>query len=170
MPATSKSHGRVVASALIGLALVAGGLSLAALSNPRRFSINVAEDRYIQVFAISGFLCTVVGILLFLYAIRDTTKTMSVQLQSKVNTGLGLGLVLQLVGLFLPAIMHVRFEAGLALVLAGLPAFVWGGMHYAQGKGHSRSLGWLTMLGIPGLVVLILLPHQESENVAREDT
>ena len=170
MSAAPKSHGRVVASALIGLTLGAGGLLLAALSNPKRFSINVAEDRYIQLFAISGFLCTAVGVFLFLYAVRDTTETMSPKLQSRVNTGIGLGFVLQLAGLFLPGIMQIRFEVSLALLLAGLPAFVWGGMHYAQGKGHPRSLGLLAVLGILGLIVLILLPHRELEIADREGT
>ena len=170
MTTTPKNHWRVVACALLGLALVGAGLSLAVLSNPKRFSINVADDRYIQIFAISGFACTLVGILLFLYAVRDTTKTMPPKLQSNANIGVGLGFVLQLAGLFLPEIIQVRFEISLALILAGLPAFVWGGMHYAEGKGQSRSLGLLAILGILGLIVLILLPHRESEAVANEGT
>ena len=79
-------------------------------------------------------------------------------------------LLISLAGLILFEIAQVRFEIGLALILAGIPAFVWGGMHYAQGKGHSRSLGWLAVLGLVGLIVLILLPHQECESVANENT
>lgn len=158
-----KNHGRVVVIALMGLALIGTGLSLAVLSNPKRFSLNVADDRYIQLFALSGFACTLVGILLFLYAVRDTTKTMPPKLQSNANIGVGLGFVLQLAGFFVPEIMQVPYEVGLAFILAGLPAFVWGGMHYAQGKGYSRSLGVLAILGVFGLIVVILLPHRESE-------
>jgi hypothetical protein len=160
MTTTPKNHWRVVAFAFVGLALVGTGLSLALVSNPRHFPINVVFDRYIHRFAISGFACTLVGILLFLYAVRDTTKSMPAHLQTNANIGVGLGFVLQLVGFFSPEIAQVRFEISIALILAGLLAFVWGGMHYAQGKGHSRSLGLLAILGILGLVVLILLPHR----------
>jgi hypothetical protein len=170
MTTTPKNHWRVIALALIGLALVGGGMSLAVLSNPKRFSIDVADDRYIQLFAISGFACTLIGILLFLYAVRDTTKFMPAKLQTNANVGVGLGFVLQLTGFFLPEIMQVPFEAGLVLILAGLPAFIWGGVHYAQGKGHSRSLGLVAIGGILGLIVLILLPHQESGPMANEGT
>lgn len=170
MTTTLKNHWRVVAFALVGLALVGGGLSLAVLSNPKRFSINVADDRYIQLFAISGFACTVIGILLFLYAVKDTTKSMPAKLQTNANMGIGLGFVLQFTGFFLPEIMQLPFEIGLALILAGVPAFIWGGMNYAQGKGHSRSIGLVAILGILGLIVLILLPHRNSELVSSEGT
>lgn len=170
MTTTPKNHWRVVSFALVGLALVVTGLSFALLSNPKRFSINVADDQYIHIFATSGFACTLVGILLFLYAVRDTTTSMPAKLQNNANIGVGLGFVLQLAGLFLPEIMQVGPEISLALILAGLPAFVWGGMHYAQGKGYSRSLGLLAILGILGLIVLILLPHQEAKPVANEGT
>lgn len=170
MTTTPKNHLRAIALALIGLALAGGGMSLAVFSNPKRFSIDVADDRYIQLFAISGFACTLIGILLFLYAVRDSTKSMPAKLQTNANAGVGLGFVLQLAGFFLPEIMQVPIATGLALILAGLPAFIWGGMHYAQGKGHSRSLGLVAILGILGLIVLILLPHQESEPMANEGT
>jgi hypothetical protein len=170
MTTTPKNHRRVVAIAFAGLALVGTGLTLAVLSNPKRFSIDVADDRYIQLFVISGFACTFAGILLFLYAVRNTTKSMPAHLQTNANLGMALGFVLQLAGSLLPETRLVPFETGLALILAGLPAFVWGGMHYAQGKGHSKSLGLLAILGILGLIVLILLPHRESEPVANDGT
>ena len=170
MTTTPKNHQRVVACAFVGLALVATGLSLAVLSNPRRFPINVEYDRYIHLFALSGFACTFVGIILFLYAIRNTTKDMPALLQTNANIGVGLGFVLQLAGIFLPEIAQVSFDTSLALILAGIPAFVWGGMHYAQGKGYSRSLGLLAILGVLGLIVLILLPHRESEPVPGSGT
>ncbi len=170
MTSTPKNHWRVVAFALVGLALVAIGLLLAVLSNPNLYSMSVADDRYIQLFAISGFACTLVGIFLFLYAVRDTTKFMPAQSQTNANNGVGLGFVLQLAGFFLPEIAQVPFRIGLALVLAGLPAFVWGGMHYAQGKGYSKSLGLLAILGTLGFMVLILIPHHESEPLPDKGT
>ncbi len=170
MTTPPKNHGRVVAIALMGLALVGTGLLLALLSNPKRFSINVTDDRYIQLFSLSGFAFTLVGIVLFLYALRGMTKTMPPRLQSNTNIGVGLGFVLQLAGFFVPEIMQVPFGIGLALILAGLAAFIWGGMHYAQGKGYSRSLGLLAVLGVLGLIVLILLPNRESEPVTNSGT
>ena len=83
---------------------------------------------------------------------------------------MGLGFVLQLAGFFLPEIAQVPFGIGLELVLAGLPAFVWGGMHYAQGKGYSKSLGLLAIVGILGFIVLILLPHRELKRLPNEGT
>ena len=164
MNTTPTNNGRVVvACALAGLALVGTGLVLAVLSNPKRFSINIADDRNIQLFALSGFVSTLVGILLFLYAVRNTTKSMPAQLQTKANIGVGLGFLLQLAGVFSPEILRVRFELGIALILGGLLAFVWGATHYAQGKGYSRSLGWYAILGIPGLIVLVLLPHRDPD-------
>ena len=128
---------------------------------PERYPLHVVDDHYISLFAISGFACTLVGVLLFLYAIRNTTESMSGHLQTNVNIGVGLGFVLQLSGFFLPEILQLPFEISLGLILAGLPALVWGGMHYAQGKGYSRSFGLLAVLGILGLIVLILLPHRD---------
>ena len=170
MTSPPKNHWRVVAFALGGLALVVIGLLLAALSNPNLYSMSVADDRYITLFWLSGFACTFVGIFLFLYAVRDTTKFMPSQLQTNANNGVGLGFVLQLAGFFLPEISPIFIEIGLALILGGLIAFVWGGMHYAQGKGYSKQLSLLAILGILGLVVLILLPHRELKCLPNEGT
>ena len=150
--------------------LIIIGLVLAALSNPNLYSMSVADDRYIRLFANSGFACTFVGIFLFLYAVRDTTKFMPSHLHTNANNGVGLGFVLQLAGFFLPEISPIFIEIGLALILGGLIAFVWGGMHYAQGKGYSKQLGLLAILGILGLVVLILLPHRELKCLPNEGT
>ena len=152
-----------VAIAFIGLAFIVGGLWLAMLSNPQRFSMSVADDRNIQRFAFSGFACTLAGIGLFLVAVRSTTTSMPEQLRIKANIGVGLGFVLQLAGLFLPDSSQVSIETGWALILAGLLPFVWGTMHYGQGKGYSKWFGLLGICGIVGLIVLVLLPHNQVE-------
>lgn len=126
----TKNYWRVVALAFVGLALVGVGLWLAVLSDPKRFSISVADDRSILFFSLSGVLCTLAGIGLFLYAVRHTTQSMPAQLQRNANIGVALGFVFQLFGLFLPDILHVPSEIGLALMLLGFPAFVWGAMNY----------------------------------------
>ncbi len=163
-----KNYWRVVVFAFVGLALVCAGLSLAALSNPTRFSLSVADDRSIHFFAFSGLACTLAGIGMFLWAVRHTTKSMPAQRQRNVNIGVGLGFALQFSGLFLPDISRVPTEIGLALVLCGLPAFVWGAMNYSEGKGHSRWFGMLGLLGILGFIALIVLPPQQSEPVPNE--
>ncbi len=170
MTNTSKKYRRVVAFAFVGLALVGAGLSLAALSNPQRFSLSVADDRYIHFFTFSGVVCTVAGIGLFLYAVRHTTKSMPARLQRNANIGVGWGFVLQLAGSFLPDITHVPVEIGWVLILAGLPAFVWGAMNYAQGKGRSPWFGLFGLLGILGFIVLVVLFPRNSEALPNEAT
>jgi uncharacterized membrane protein len=160
MTNTAKNCWRVVAFAFIGLALVGAGLSLAALSDPKRFSISVADDQNIHFFALSGLACTLAGLGLFLCAVRHTTISMPAQLQRNANIGVGWGFVLQFSGLFLPDILPVPIEIGLALVLCGLPAFVWGAMNYAEGKGHSRWFGLFGLLGILGFIALVVLPSR----------
>ena len=170
MTNTPKNYWRVVAIAFVGLTLVGVGLSLAVLSNPKRFTISVTDDRYVQFFALSGFACTLAGIVLFLYAVRHTTNSMPAHLRRNANIGVGLGFILQLFGLFLPDISHAPIEIGLALMLAGFPAFVWGAMNYAQGKGHSQWFGLLGLLGILGFIALVVLPPMESNSLANEGT
>ena len=164
-----KNYWRVAASAFVGLALVGVGLSLAVLSNPKRFAIGVADDRDIHLFALSGFVCTLAGIGVFLYAVRNTTQSMPAHLRRNANVGVGLGFVLQLAGFFLPDISPIPFEVGFALVLAGFPAFAWGAMSYAQGKGYPQWFGLFGLLGIFGYIVLVVLPSRNSVPLPNED-
>lgn len=158
-----QNYRKIVVVAVFGLLLVGMGLTFAALSNPARFSFNVQNDKYIDLFAASGFLCTVVGTGLFVTAANRTTKSMPQQHRNNANLGIGLGLVLQLAGFFLPGPLQLHGLSGLVIVLASLPLFVWGSMHYAVGKGQSKSFGILGMLGIVGLVVLTMLPNRRKD-------
>lgn len=161
MTGQPNSHKQSAMKAMLGLVFVLVGLVLAVLSNPARFSIKVQEDQYIRLLAVSGFFCTLAGSLLFLYSVRSTTKSMPEDLERKANFGVGLGFALHFLGFFLPEIAGVTVEMGIAIVLLGLATFVWGTMHYALGKGYSKSLGWLGLFGILGLIVLVLLPHSD---------
>jgi uncharacterized membrane protein len=49
---------------------------------------------------------------------------------------------------------------GLVLIFVSVPVFIWGCMHYAEGKGQSKWLGMVGLAGLIGLIVLILLPDQ----------
>ncbi|TWU30392.1 hypothetical protein Pla144_11780 [Bythopirellula polymerisocia] len=160
------SNKQNVIVAFNGLALAVLGLVLAILSNPARFSINVADDRNIQLFALTGFVCTLVGSLLFLFSVRNTTSSMPWQLQKNANVGVGLGFVLQIAGFFFPEFNGFPLEIGLALIVSGLAVFVWGTINYARGKGYSKSIGLLGVLGILGLIVLVLLPQTKRSDTA----
>lgn len=158
MTATPRKYWLAAVVALVGIAFVGTGLWLALLSNPNRFSLHIADDSNIHLLAISGFGCTIVGLGLFLAAARHTTKSMPKQLRMNANVGAGIGIVLQLAGLYMHDGSLVTGLSGLLLILASLPAFIWGAMNYALGKGHSRWVGLLGAGGVLGLVILILLP------------
>ncbi len=163
MTTTHKTYWLVLAGAIVGVAFVCVGLWLAALSNPRRFTLDVAADRQIGVLAFTGFACTVAGIGLFLKAASYTTKSMSRENRNKIAIGVGIGSALQLAGLFLSGTGQVAVQTGLLLVLAGVPAVIWGCLNYSEGKGHSKWVGLVGVAGIIGLIVLIVLPDQHEE-------
>jgi MFS family permease len=142
---------------VIGLILICIGLLLAASSNPRRFSMSPNKDRKIDLLVITGLTCTVAGIGLLLWAIRSMTQPMIADKRAKANLGVGIGFVLQLIGFALLA-SDAGPVIGLPLVLASLPLLVWGCMRYAEGKRYSKWVGLLGAAGIPGLIILIVLP------------
>ena len=163
MTTTRKKYWLVLAGAIVGVVLVCAGLCLAALSNPRRFTLDVTADRQIGLLAFSGFACTVTGVGLLLKAASYTTKSMSPQTRNKIAIGVGIGFALQLTGLFLSGTGQVGVLIGLSLILAGVPAIIWGCLNYAEGKGHSKWVGLVGVAGIIGLIVLIALPNQHEE-------
>ena len=70
---------------------------------------------------------------------------------------MGVGILLQLVGLFLVQTWNTAAIFGLVLIGVSLPVFTWGCMNYAEGKGHSKWVGLIGVAGIIGLIVLIIL-------------
>ena len=88
--------------------------------------------------------------------------------RTKTNVGVGIGVLLQLAGLFLAQTWDAAVLFGLILILASLPVFIWGCINYADGKGHSKWVGLVGLAGIIGLIVLILLPDQQHhDSIAR---
>lgn len=164
MTQTPTSQRRIIAIALVSLPFMIGGLSAAFLSNPKRFSLDEAHDRSIHLLAISGFACTLIGVVLFLLAVGHSTESMPARLRRNANIGVGGGFVLQLAGLALPELTRAPAMSGWILVVASLPAFIWGATHYAQGKGRAKSLGLLGAFGVLGLIVLALLPSRDVEH------
>lgn len=71
----------------------------------------------------------------------------------KTNIGVGIGLVLQIAGRVLMGTEAAA--AGIVLVLASLPVFIWGCCMYAKGKGRDPVLGFLGLLSILGLLILV---------------
>jgi hypothetical protein len=78
--------------------------------------------------------------------------------KSKTNVGIGLGFLLLLLGFVLCDAGAVGGVLACLLVLAGLPLLIWGCMHYAEGKGHSKWIGLVGLTGMFGLLVLVILP------------
>ncbi len=154
----------------IGVVLVCAGLMLVALGNPSRFSIDREADAKIRWLVCSGFACTIIGIGLLWAVGRYTTNRMRPEKQRKTNTGVGIGLVLQLGGLLLLRAGEELALLGLLFVLLSLPVFVWGCMHYAEGKGHSKWVGVVGLVGIVGLIVLFVLPDQRQDGRSGETT
>ena len=158
-----RKHSKNLAIALIGLLFIGTGLVLAAMSNPARFSLDVQNDNTIDLYVVSGFLCTVVGVGLFVTAARQTTQSMPAVHRAKANLGVGLGLVLQLAGLFLRFSLQIPRLVGPVLVVASLLQFFWGAMSFAEGKGYPIQFGLAGILGFVDLVCLMLLPNQNEE-------
>jgi hypothetical protein len=159
---TTWKYWQVLTVAVIGLLLVGSGLLMAALSNPKRYSLSVQSDRYIDGFAIMGLICTLVGILLFLLAVSQTTTSIPLEKRRKTNTALGMGLLFQLAGLFWAGQHDANFPTGMMLILASLPLFILAAVNYAEGKGYGKSLGVCGLFGVFGFIVLILLPAQSA--------
>lgn len=147
---------------IVGLVLVCIGLSLAYLSNPTRFPLDVAYDRQIGLYSLSGLGTTIAGLLMVVLAAARTTADMPPQNRRQANAGVGLAVVVQLGGWVLGEVQPDLGVLAMTLVVAGLPLFVWGCGHYAAGKGHSSWLGALGLLGVLGLVVLIVLSAKET--------
>ena len=86
----------------------------------------------------------------------------------KTNIGVGIGLVLQIIARFVvrenergdPTGPVGLVVLGLILGVTGFAFFIWGCMNYAEGKGHSKHLGWLGLLSCLGLIIMICLPDR----------
>jgi hypothetical protein len=83
--------------------------------------------------------------------------------QAATNTGVGVGIILQVFGRILQIQRDDMFVPGLALILLGLVVFAWGCMNYMEGKGHNKWLGLIGLLTILGLVILVLFPDHHRE-------
>lgn len=149
-----------MSGALTGIVLVCVGLWLAVLSNPRRFSLNVAEDRQIHLLAGAAFLSTISGIVLLVAAVRHTTVEMSPQHRTTANRGVGLGFVLQLAAGLVAQTGHIDPLVSAVLFLGSLPLMIWGCINYAAGKGYPKWLGLAGAASIVGLTLLNVLPAQ----------
>lgn len=158
--------GRPLANAIGGLVLIAVGLWMAAISDPKRFGLEPAADREIVLLAGGGLLCTALGILFWLAAIRQTTRNLSPGRIHRTNVGVGGGMALQMIGFFLAGATDEQSLMGGLLVVMSIPLLVWGCFSFAAGKGYPALLGLFGLLGIVGLLVLLILPPRAAGGVA----
>jgi hypothetical protein len=107
---------------------------------------------------LAGLACTVAGIGLLLAAAGCSARSIPTEYRTRANLGVGIGLLLQLAGLYLAD--GAPGMVGWLLIVISLPALVWGCMNYAEGKGYPKLIGALGIAGMLGLIVLIVLPNQ----------
>ena len=89
------------------------------------------------------------------------------QKRRDTNTGVGIGFVLQVAGIFVLQSGSGATILGIVLILLSLPPLIWGCMNYAEAKGYSKEEGLIGLLGIIGLIVLVVLPDKLQVPVAR---
>lgn len=83
--------------------------------------------------------------------------------KKKTITGIGIGIILQLLKSILVRQGVIPPEWGVVIWAAGVVFFVWGCMNYAEGKGSSRWFGLLGLLSLIGLLGLFLLPDRHKD-------
>lgn len=158
-------YGWILVRALAGVAFLGLGLWLAVMSDPDRYPDDVRFDRTIDLYAISGFGCTILGVGLFLTAVKHTTSSMTAEQKRVVNFGAAAGFLLQMAGAVLYG-MELHQSLGGFLLLAGIPVLIWSCGTYARAKGYSGQVGWLGLLGVIGLMILLVLPSQSNEPIS----
>lgn len=158
----SETYPWILVRALAGVVLLGLGFWFAALSDPDRYPDHVSFDRTIDLFALSGFGCTILGVGLFLTAVKHTTASMSPEQKRETNFGAAAGFLLQLAGAVLYGMEFHQWLGGF-LLLAGVPVLIWSCGIYARAKGYSDQVGWLGLLGVIGLMILLILPAQSNE-------
>ena len=82
------------------------------------------------------------------------------QKRANANTGVRIGVIMQVFGLYALQTDDNGFIPGILLILLSLPPFIWGCMNYAAAKGYTKEVGLLGLLSIIGLNILVLLPDK----------
>lgn len=80
--------------------------------------------------------------------------------KTATNIGVGVGILLQILGNVVKNQGGSMEMVGIAVMLLGLAAFIWGCVNYAQGKGYPGAVGLLGLLSCLGLLILIVLPDK----------
>ena len=80
--------------------------------------------------------------------------------RENANTGVGIGVLLQVIGFCALRSEDGVSGVGIALILLSIPLFVWGCLNYAESKGYHKEVGLIGLLGIIGLIVLVVLPDK----------
>jgi hypothetical protein len=85
---------------------------------------------------------------------------MLAEYKTKTNTGVALGIILEIAGQIIMRQMPNLALVGTIVMLVGVVFFIWGCMNYAVGKGYSQFLGLLGLFSCIGLLILVLLPDK----------
>jgi len=76
--------------------------------------------------------------------------------KTKTNVFIGVGLILQIVGLTGAGLLGDTVMLQLIRVVAGV-LFITGCVYYSKGKGHSGAWGALGLLSLIGLIILVCM-------------
>lgn len=80
--------------------------------------------------------------------------------KAKTNIGVGIGILLQLLGVVMQKASPSVVLLGSVVILAGAVLLIWGLWNYSKGKGYHGAWGLLGLLGIFGLIALALFPDK----------
>ena len=155
--------------AIVGLVLLVVGLVSSGFSSPPSDLYDHDGERQSTLLVFVGLTGTIVGLVLLMVVARKTTKSMAPEYKTRANIGVGIGIILQLAGFLAfrvgvggPQVVPLLTPGSPSgfLFLLSVPVLAWGCMSYAAGKGRSKWLGLVGVLGSFGLAVLTAIPDQ----------
>lgn len=88
--------------------------------------------------------------------------------QKNIYIAIGLGLLLQIAGVFVQSPIGMDAALSAILIISGLSLFVWGCWSYAQKKGYSGAWGLLGFLNLLGLLVLFLFKDKSKQKLVNK--
>ena len=143
-----------------GICLIALGFFLAILSHPHNFPISPDSDWKIDLLVLAALVCTLIGVVTFVIAVRRITQAIPPRNAREANLGVGIGVTLQFMAGMLVTVAGQDALLPSILGIASLPFMVWGCMSFAEGKGYPKWIGLFGAAGVIGLIVLLILPSR----------
>jgi FtsH-binding integral membrane protein len=102
-------------------------------------------------------------------------RAIALRYRTRSNWTVGLSLLLSAIGTWLMLSSSPQTEPlpglfGSLLTLGAVPLMLYGCCSYARSKGYHWALGLISFFGLPGLLVLMLLPNQFAAAFAVDGT